>query len=81
MKALPELGEVRRSKLEVQDVTRSHSELEEQIKNMKAEVEGLRGLLKKPTDVGDTAAAFVMLAKNGSITGQVIVVDAGLLHG
>jgi NAD(P)-dependent dehydrogenase (short-subunit alcohol dehydrogenase family) len=35
-------------------------------------------LLKKATDVADTAAAFVMLAKNESITGQVIVVDAGL---
>ena len=35
-------------------------------------------LLKKPTDVADTAAAFVMLAKNGSMTGQVIVVDAGI---
>jgi 3-oxoacyl-[acyl-carrier protein] reductase len=35
-------------------------------------------LLKKPTSVEDTASAFVMLAKNESITGQVIVVDAGL---
>ncbi len=35
-------------------------------------------LLKKPTDVADCATAFVMLAKNGSITGQVIVVDSGL---
>ncbi len=36
-------------------------------------------LLKKATDVPDVAAAFVMLAKNTSITGQVIVVDSGLL--
>ena len=36
-------------------------------------------LLKKPADLSDVAAAFVMLAKNSSITGQVIVVDAGLL--
>ena len=35
-------------------------------------------LLKKVTDLGDTAAAYVMLAKNGSITGQIITVDAGL---
>lgn len=35
-------------------------------------------LLKKPTDVPDVAAAFVMLAKNKSITGQIIVVDAGI---
>jgi 3-oxoacyl-[acyl-carrier protein] reductase len=35
-------------------------------------------LLKKPTDVADTAAAFVMLAKNDSMTGQVVVVDAGI---
>jgi 3-oxoacyl-[acyl-carrier protein] reductase len=35
-------------------------------------------LLKKPTDVPDVADAFVMLAKNESITGQVIVVDAGI---
>jgi 3-oxoacyl-[acyl-carrier protein] reductase len=38
-----------------------------------------KALLKKNTDVGDTAAAFVMLAENESITGQTIVVDAGLL--
>jgi len=36
-------------------------------------------LLKKATDLSDTAAAYVMLAKNESMTGQVIVVDAGLL--
>ena len=35
--------------------------------------------LKKPADLDDVAAAFVMLAKNSSITGQVIVVDAGQL--
>ena len=40
-----------------------------------------RALLKKPTDVTDVAAAFVMLAQNTSITGQVIVVDSGLLDG
>lgn len=38
-----------------------------------------KALLKKATDVGDTADAFVMLAHNTSMTGQVIVVDAGLL--
>jgi 3-oxoacyl-[acyl-carrier protein] reductase len=38
-----------------------------------------KALLKKATDLGDVAAAFVMLAKNTSMTGQVIVVDAGLL--
>ena len=64
MKALPKLGEVPRSKLEVQDVTRSHSELEEQIKNMKAEAEGLRGMLKKPTDkLADTLAVREQLSK------------------
>ena len=36
-------------------------------------------LLKKPADLTDVAAAFVMLAKNTSMTGQVVVVDAGLL--
>ncbi len=36
-------------------------------------------LLKKHPEVPDVAGAFVMLAKNTSITGQVIVVDAGLL--
>lgn len=35
-------------------------------------------LLKKVTDLADTAAVYVMLAKNGSMTGQVITVDAGL---
>jgi 3-oxoacyl-[acyl-carrier protein] reductase len=36
-------------------------------------------LLKKATDLADVAAVFVMLAKNTSMTGQVLVVDAGLL--
>lgn len=38
-------------------------------------------LLKQSTDLADAAAAYVMLAKNRSMTGQVIVVDAGLLDG
>ncbi|HLJ54126.1 MAG TPA: hypothetical protein VKT77_03750 [Chthonomonadaceae bacterium] len=37
-----------------------------------------RGRPRHP-GVGNTAAAFVMLAKNESITGQTIVVDAGAL--
>jgi NAD(P)-dependent dehydrogenase (short-subunit alcohol dehydrogenase family) len=37
-------------------------------------------LLKKATDLEDVAATFVMLAKNTSITGQTLVVDAGLLY-
>lgn len=40
-----------------------------------------RALLRKATDLDDVAAAFVMLARNTSITGQTIVVDAGLLNG
>ena len=40
-----------------------------------------RALLQKATDLEDVAASFVMLAKNSSITGQVIVVDAGLMEG
>ena len=35
--------------------------------------------LKKAADLADVAAAFVMLAKNTSITGETIVVDAGQL--
>ncbi len=35
-------------------------------------------LLKRKTELDDTAAAYVMLAKNGSITRQIITVDAGL---
>jgi 3-oxoacyl-[acyl-carrier protein] reductase len=34
--------------------------------------------LKKATDLDDTAAVYVMLARNESITGQVITVDAGV---
>jgi 3-oxoacyl-[acyl-carrier protein] reductase len=34
--------------------------------------------LKRLTDVEDAAQAFLMLAQNPSITGQVIVVDAGI---
>jgi 3-oxoacyl-[acyl-carrier protein] reductase len=37
-----------------------------------------RALLKKAADIPDVAAAFVMLAKNSSMTGQVVVVDAGI---
>jgi 3-oxoacyl-[acyl-carrier protein] reductase len=48
---------------------------------VRLEATNQKALLKKPTDVPDTAAAFVMLAKNTSITGQVIVVDAGLMLG
>jgi len=39
-----------------------------------------RALLQRLTGIEDSAAAFVMLAKNDSITGQVITVDAGLLN-
>jgi len=38
-------------------------------------------LLKQPTGIPDVASAFIMLAKNDSMTGQVIVVDSGLLKG
>lgn len=37
-------------------------------------------LLDKAADLEDVAAAFVMLAKNTSMTGQTIVVDAGQLR-
>jgi hypothetical protein len=57
VKALAGLGELQRSRQDIQDVTRSHSELEEQIKNMTSEAEGLRELLKKPADkLADTLA-------------------------
>ena len=38
-----------------------------------------KALLKRPTELTDAADAFVMLARNSSMTGQVITVDAGLL--
>jgi predicted RNase H-like nuclease (RuvC/YqgF family) len=64
MKALAELGEVQRSKIDVQDITRSFSELEDQVRNMTAEVAGLRELLKKPTEkLADTLAVREQLAK------------------
>lgn len=34
--------------------------------------------LHKTTDLDDTARVFLMLARNTSVTGQVIVVDAGI---
>jgi NAD(P)-dependent dehydrogenase (short-subunit alcohol dehydrogenase family) len=37
-----------------------------------------KALLKQVTELEDCAALFVNLAKNGSLTGQNIVVDAGL---
>ncbi|KAF2142532.1 uncharacterized protein K452DRAFT_20218 [Aplosporella prunicola CBS 121167] len=46
---------------------------EERIQSLKE-----RSVLKKETDLQDCANAFVMLAKNTSITGQKIQVDAGL---
>jgi hypothetical protein len=64
LKGLGELGEVQRSKLDVQDVTRSYSELEEQLRDLTAEVAGLRDLLKKPTDkLADTLAVREHLSK------------------
>jgi chromosome segregation ATPase len=64
VKALAGLGELQRSRQDIQDVTRSHSELEEQIKNMTSEAEGLRELLKKPADkLADTLAVREQLAK------------------
>ncbi len=36
-------------------------------------------LMKKVTDLDDTAAVYVMLAKNNSMTNQIITVDAGLI--
>ena len=43
--------------------------------------EGLKGLsrLKRYTDVQDVAEAFVFAARNESMTGQRISVDAGLV--
>lgn len=38
-------------------------------------------LLKRHPGVQDTAEAFVLLAKNRSITGQTVVVDAGQVYG
>lgn len=40
-----------------------------------------RALLKKPTELADVVEAFVLLAKNTSMTGQTLTVDAGLLLG
>jgi len=37
-----------------------------------------QALLKRVTDLDDAAAIYVMLARNESITGQIINVDAGL---
>ncbi|KAF2720786.1 NAD(P)-binding protein [Polychaeton citri CBS 116435] len=37
-----------------------------------------KAVLKKETDIGECADAFIMLAKNTSITGQAIQVDSGL---
>ena len=45
---------------------------EERIEQMQSSA-----LLGRAAHVADTAAAYVMLAKNESITGQTIVVDAG----
>ncbi|KAF2231260.1 short chain dehydrogenase [Viridothelium virens] len=49
---------------------------EEAIKSMKE-----RAVLKKETDLDDCANTFVMLAKNTSMTGMKIQVDAGLFPG
>jgi hypothetical protein len=64
LQEMASVGEVQRSRRDVQDVTRSYSELEEQIKNRTSEVEGLRELLKKPTDkLADTLAVREQLFK------------------
>src|SRR5262249_13916615 len=57
LKALGELGEVKRNRLDIQDVTRSHSELEERIRHLAADVAGLRKLIEKPGEkLADTFA-------------------------
>jgi hypothetical protein len=64
LKALADLGEVQHTKLDVQDVTRSHSELEEQLRNLDSEVTGLRALLAKPAEkLADTLAVREQLGK------------------
>ncbi|KAJ9642512.1 hypothetical protein H2201_007909 [Coniosporium apollinis] len=40
-----------------------------------------KAALKKVTDLDDCAEAFIAVAKNGSMTGQKITVDAGLIIG
>jgi hypothetical protein len=58
------LGEIQRSQQVVQDVTRNHSEIEEQIKNLATEVEGLRVLLARPGEkLTDSLAVREHLAK------------------
>lgn len=47
---------------------------EEQVKAIKE-----RAVLKKETELGDCADAYVMLAKNTSITGENLRVDSGLV--
>jgi hypothetical protein len=64
VKALASLGELIRSQQELQDVTRSYSELEEQIKNKASEIEGLRELAKKPREkLAETLAVQEQLTK------------------
>jgi hypothetical protein len=64
LQALAGVGEPLRSSRDVQDVTRSHSEIEEQIKNLASEAEGLRELLKRPADkLADTLTAREHLLK------------------
>jgi hypothetical protein len=64
LKEFAGVGEMQRSRREVQDVTRSHSELEEQVKNMTSALKGLRELLKKPADkLADTLAVREQLFK------------------
>jgi 3-oxoacyl-[acyl-carrier protein] reductase len=46
----------------------------------KAHLNAERALLGRYTDLVDTAATYIMLAKNNSVTGQVFTVDAGLLN-
>jgi hypothetical protein len=76
LEALGGLGEVQRSKRDVQDVTRSYSELEEQIRNMAAEAKGLRQLLEKPAaKLADTLTVREQLAK---VTREMKALEARL---
>jgi hypothetical protein len=64
LQAVGGVGEVLRSKRDVQDVTQSYSELEEQIKNLDSEADGLRELLKRPPErLADALAAREHLSK------------------
>lgn len=75
MKDVETLGEVHRSRIDSEDVTEQFYDTQERIKNLKAEGESLRELLKKANSIKDTLDVREQLSK---VTADLDVLEGQL---